>query len=148
MSSTTNTRLTSARTVAIQNHARGGDDLSNLPEHIFAAKDIPLPNPIPEDSALLRTLYISNDPAQAIWIQAHNLDSQGRRDMSALPVGSPMHAFTLSRVLEVGGPDAAAKIHVGDIVEARTHWAGYTVVKKEKLTPIKLVSLRLTTHAD
>ena len=129
--------------MAIRNHARGGDDLSNLPEHIFAAKDIPLPNPIPEDSALLQTLYISNDPAQAIWIQAHNLDSQGRQDMSALLVGSPMHAFTLSRVLEVGGSDAGAKIHMGDIVEARTYWADYTVVKKEKLTLIKLVSFKI-----
>ena len=143
MSSTTNTRPTSARTVVIQNHAKGGDDLSNLPEHIFAVKDVPLPNPIPEDSTLLQTLYISNDPAQAIWIQSHKLDNQDRRDMTALPVGSPMHAFTLSRVLEVGGSDAAAKIHVGGIVEARTYWADYTVIKKEKLTLIKLVSFNV-----
>lgn len=131
------TRPNSARNIIIQKHIQEGDNLSNLPKDVFVAKDIPIPDPLPEDSALLQTLYVSNDPAQAIWIQNHTLDNRDRRDMSALPVGTPMGAFAISRVIEVGGTEKDGKIRVGDIVEARTYWADYTVVQKEKLTPVK-----------
>lgn len=126
-----------ARTVSLQKYVTGADDLANLPGDIFAVTDIPLPNPIPEDSLLLQTLCISNDPAQAIWITKHDLDDQDRKDMSTLSLGTPMGAFVLSRVVGVGGNGTNEGVKVGDIVEARAYWADYTVVKKSKVTNIK-----------
>lgn len=117
----------SARAVVLQNYVRKELDLSSSPSATFAVKDIPLPSPIPEDSLLVQTLYLSNDPIQRLWMQEST--DLGRHDLVAQPLGQPFDSFSISRVVQVGGKEGPFK--VGDIVEARSPWADYAVVKKE-----------------
>lgn len=112
---------TSARTVVVQDYIRSGEDLQNLPSSIFAVKDVPLPEVLAADSVLVRTLYVSNDVAQTARIQKF-FDVSSRKDISAItPVGAPMEAFSVSRVVKVGTEiEAEGVIKVGDLVEGKT----------------------------
>ncbi|KAL5485127.1 QOR1_2 [Sanghuangporus weigelae] len=113
----------SARTVVLQNHVTPEHplDLSFTSSGTFAVKDFPIPNPVPEDSLLVRT-----------------------EDLVTLPPGTPFPAYVaLGRVIQVGGKDDQFK--VGDIVQVwYVYWADYIVAPKAKaklLNPIPGASI-------
>ena len=63
---------TSANAILLQNYVDKDVDFSNSPSATFTLKQIPIPSPLPEDSILVRTLYLSNDPIQRLWIQKNS----------------------------------------------------------------------------
>ena len=129
---------TSARTVVVRDYVRNGD-LSNLPlSSIFEVKDVLFPETLPEDSVLVHTLYISNDFALVGLIQKF-IDVSSRADIrNLIPLGAPMQAFSISRVIKAGAEVAKEGIiKVGDLVEGRTPWASYAVVNKEQVKVVR-----------
>ena len=118
---------TSTRAVVLERYAEVGTDPSSLVTY-FAIKELPVPNPLPEDSLLVKTLYLSNDPAQRLWMQKPGPHSGERSDLAELPLGTPFDTFLLARVVQVGGEGGPIK--VGDVVEARGKWADYCMIKK------------------
>ncbi|KAL9595647.1 MAG: hypothetical protein Q9219_006315 [cf. Caloplaca sp. 3 TL-2023] len=74
------------------------------------------------NQVLLQTLFLSNDPAQRGWIGAH-VDPK-RLYMPPVPVGSPMNARGLARILSSTHPD----FKEGQTVLANTLWSEYTVL--------------------
>ena len=126
---------TSANAILLQNYVDKDVDFSNSPSATFTLKQIPIPSPLPEDSILVQTLYLSNDPIQRVWIQKN---SKMEIHLAALPLGQPMGSYSLSRVVQVGG-SGDEKFKVGDLVEGPTQWADYAVVNKTKVRVIKYV---------
>ncbi|KAL5532700.1 QOR1_1 [Sanghuangporus sanghuang] len=98
----------------------------------LALKELPLPSPLPDDSLLVKTLYFSNDPAQCLWMQNPGDQYSGERQgMLSVQLDVSFDSFSLSEVIRVGGENDLIK--VGGIVEGRTGWADYYVVKKDKV---------------
>ena len=111
------------------------------PDATFALKTnkLPLIHELPGDSVLVQTLYLSNDPAQRLWIQKGS--THDREDMVALPLGKPMKAFTVSKVLAVGTErqEGDEPLEEGDLVLATGGWSDYTVLKKAAVTKVSCV---------
>ncbi|EJD03062.1 NAD-binding protein [Fomitiporia mediterranea MF3/22] len=129
----------STRAVVLQNYvsAEHALDLWPSPAGTFDVKEFPIPNPIPEDSLLVRTLYLSNDPGMGLLLSKSNKND--REDVSTLPLGTPFPTYAaLARVVRVGGGEGRGPHKVGDIVEVfRSHWSEYVIVKKDKARPRK-----------
>ena len=128
----------------VQRHVTGEVILSDSQDGTFALKREPIPKSIPEDSLLVRTLYLGNDPAQRLWLQAANEEAMKYRpEMRATPIGSPMQAYAaICRVVAVGdgqGKGKDADFRVGDLVSTRVNWAEYAVVKKSGATKFECV---------
>ncbi|EJD02777.1 NAD-binding protein [Fomitiporia mediterranea MF3/22] len=139
---------TSARTVVLQNHPLADQDvdLSSSPSGTFTVKEIPLAHPIPEDSLLVQTLYLSNDTGIRHFIEK---SAKYEDDIPTLPLGSPILVFrSIVRVIQVGGGDGVGSFKAGDIVEMwQSQWADYVVVKKDKARPIKQrLGISLSAH--
>ena len=126
-----------ARTIVVQNHIQDSIVLDG-PDTTFAIKTSKLPSydDLSADSILVQTLYLSNDPLQRIWVQKGS--THQRSDMTLLPSGSPMKAFTISKVLAVGSDRGGnTSINAGDLVLATSQWSDYVVLKKSAVTKIK-----------
>ncbi|EJD02775.1 NAD-binding protein [Fomitiporia mediterranea MF3/22] len=124
---------TSTRTVVLQNYIseKHDLDLSSSPSGTFASKVIPIPNPVSEDSLLVQTIYLSNEPGLGFFLQESiNFD---RSDRVPIPLGSPVTwPAATGRIMQVGGNEANGQHKVGDIVQVlRSYWADYVVVKKD-----------------
>ncbi|KAL5523859.1 hypothetical protein ACEPAG_8032 [Sanghuangporus baumii] len=134
----------SARTVVLQNHVTQEHplDLSFTSSGTFAIKDFPIPNPVPEDSLLVQSLYFSNDAGMRLMLYKNV--RYAREDLVTLPPGTPFPTYVaLGRVIQVGGKDDQFK--VGDIVRAwYVCWADYIVAPKARaklLNPIPGASI-------
>lgn len=127
---------TTTRVWVVQNHAEGQIKLSKphgvseTDTFALKAQDLSNADALPENSLLVQTLAISNDPAQRIWIDKVN--KFDRPDMRPLEVGAPFHAFTLSKVIAVGGVQDG-KFKIGDLVTGRSRWAEFVVLEKENV---------------
>ncbi|EJD02362.1 NAD-binding protein, partial [Fomitiporia mediterranea MF3/22] len=97
----------------------------------FSLKTVSLPNPLPDDSLLVKQLYLSNDPGQRLWMQDLGELSASRPEVAAVKLGEPFRTYSLSRVIQVGGDSGPIK--AGDIVESITYWGDYCVVKKDSV---------------
>lgn len=75
-----------------------------------------------DEQVLLKTLYISNDPAQRGWI-TKGVDPE-RLYVPPVPQGGVMRARSVAEVIE----SKASKIKKGDKVLAGTGWAEYAVL--------------------
>ncbi|KAL3469900.1 hypothetical protein BJX99DRAFT_240396 [Aspergillus californicus] len=87
----------------------------------FKLTSTPLPKPT-ASQAVLKTLMLSNDPAQRTWISASA--DPDRMYMPPIQEGSPMGAFALAEVIESGSP---SELPVGSIVLASPGWSEYSV---------------------
>ena len=123
---------TSARTVILQNYASAEHDVNLSPSGTFAIKDIPIPNPLPEDSLLVQMIYLSNDAGLRLFTE-ESIKFE-REDLVTLPLGTPFPTFAaIGRIVQVGGNVENGPHKVGNIVEvAYPYWADYVVVKKDK----------------
>ncbi|EJD02773.1 NAD-binding protein [Fomitiporia mediterranea MF3/22] len=124
---------TVARTVVLQNYVseKHGPDLSASPSGTFAVKEVPIPNSIPEDSLLIQTIYLSNEPGLRLLLQ--DSIKFGRAELAPIPLGSPvMWPAAIGRIVQVGGNETNGQHKVGDIVQIlQSYWADYVVVKKD-----------------
>lgn len=115
------------------------DLLPDSPKATFVLKELPLPSPLPDDSLLLQTLYISNDPAFSLFVQADaGAVNRFRKKIPGAEKGAPMKSVAVLRVLKVGG-DGQGNVKEGDIVQAVSSWSEYTVLKKAEVTVVQYV---------
>lgn len=89
-----------------------GDDAN------FALKTVDLPA-LSANQVMLKTLYLSNDPAQRAW-----LDDNPRLYVAPVPLHGPMRARGIGEVLA----SKSDKVKVGDKVTASMGWTEYAVV--------------------
>lgn len=90
--------------------------------------DKELPDP-KGDEVLVKTLYLSNDPAQRTWIDPHiNPD---RMYVPPLEPGNPMRARGLAEVVE----SKSSKFKAGDTVLASVNWSEYAILPSNDLQP-------------
>ncbi|KAJ6011083.1 hypothetical protein N7451_002495 [Penicillium sp. IBT 35674x] len=92
----------------------GGDN----PTFTLETADIPA---LKEGEVLLKTLYLSNDPAQRSWISP--LAEAERLYLPPVQVGETMKSMGIARVMESRSPDLA----VGTLVTGGPGWTEYSV---------------------
>ncbi|BFZ56552.1 quinone oxidoreductase [Savitreella phatthalungensis] len=94
----------------------------------LVTKDLPAPA---NDQLVVKTLFLSNDPAQKTWIQK---GSDPERAYIKLPnEGDVMPARGLAEVV-AAGPEAK-KYKVGDRVTGTVGWAEYALVSESDVNP-------------
>jgi NADPH-dependent curcumin reductase CurA len=116
-------------------------DLPQLsgPSATFTLENNDLP-PLKDDQVLVRTHYISNDPAQRGWI-TKGVDP-ARLYVPPVPQGGVMRARAVAEVLE----SKAEKYKKGDKVLGGTGWAEYAVLDAQGLQPIQQIEGVSETH--
>ncbi|KAH8424966.1 MDR family NADP-dependent oxidoreductase [Aspergillus melleus] len=112
--------------------------LPNTPESLssetpptFTLTTTTLPSPGPSQ-ALLKTIYLSNDPAQRGWISA--TADPARLYVPPINVGEVMGSTGIAEVV-VSGDESRLK--PGSRVFARTGWSEYTIASIEECTVIE-----------
>lgn len=98
-------------------------DLPELsgPNATFKLETNPLPS-LKEDQVLVKTLYLSNDPAQRGWI-TKGVNPE-RLYVPPVPEGAVMRAGSVAEVVE----SKSSKHKKGDIVQATAGWTEYAVL--------------------
>ena len=117
--------------------ADGRVDFSDSPSATFklVEKDLPSESELSSTALFVQTVYIGNDAGQLLYISTDErvLSSRAAKRMPGLPKDSTMWAFTVSRVLKVGGATGSEgddKFKEGDLVLTMGVWAYYAVVEK------------------
>jgi len=116
--------------------------LANKPtENVILSKDSnatfkletkPLPE-LKDGQLLLKTMYLSNYPAQRGWIDANI--SADRLYVPPVQVGNPMRARGVCKILSTKGKTGSFK--EGDLVVAGSNWSEYVVVNASEAQPVK-----------
>lgn len=90
---------------------------------------------------LVQNLYLANESGQLIRISsdksglAEKMAKRAGKKMPDFPIGAPMWAFSVSRVLKVGGATGSegdGKFKEGDLVFSMSGWVLYAVVQKSQ----------------
>ena len=84
-------------------------------------KDLP---ELTQNQILVRTLYLSNDPAQRGWISPPSQIDPARLYVPPVQPGEPMRARGLGEVLSSSHPDFKA----GAIVQGNMNWREYAIL--------------------
>ncbi|KAI5370488.1 Putative GroES-like superfamily, alcohol dehydrogenase-like, NAD(P)-binding domain superfamily [Septoria linicola] len=99
------------------------------PEQTFKlVEGVELPE-LQDGDLLVKTTYLSNDPAQRGWIDPDIPEE--RLYVPPVKLGSPMQARGLAEVIE----SKSQKFQKGDVVIASTGWSEYAVVKEAQTQP-------------
>ncbi|KAJ3715054.1 hypothetical protein C8R42DRAFT_228117 [Lentinula raphanica] len=98
-------------------------------ESTFEIKQVALPD-LKDNQLLLQTVFISNDPAQRLWLQ-QNRNSE-RAYMPHIPLGELMRASSVARVLKSTSPS----FKEGTMVQFFGGWAEQLVVDAEDADPL------------
>ncbi|KAK0510255.1 hypothetical protein JMJ35_007649 [Cladonia borealis] len=111
------------------------------PEPTFTLKTNPLP-PLEDGKVLVKTLYLSNDPAQRGWI-TKGVDP-ARLYVPPVPQGGVMRARAVAEVIESKNP----KFKKGDKVLANAGWAEYALNDPQnlQLQPVQQLEGVSVTH--
>ncbi|KAK5048595.1 hypothetical protein LTR84_005686 [Exophiala bonariae] len=94
----------------------------------FAMETTSLPQ-LTEGQVLVKTLYLSNDPAQRGWIDEHK--NPDRFYITPLAVLAPMQSNGLGEVIE----STAESLPVGTMVQAYLGWREYVVLDAKDCIP-------------
>ena len=99
-------------------------------DQTFKLTETDLPE-VKDDQLLVKTLYLSNDPAQRGWISPAIKPER----LYTVPVkeGTPMHARGLAEVIE----SKSSSYSKGDTVIASVGWSEYRVVDAKQAQPAK-----------
>ena len=116
-------------------------DLPQLsgPNHTFTLKTASLPE-LKDDQVLLKSLYISNDPAQRGWI-TKGVDPD-RLYVPPVPQNSVMRARSVAEVIA----SKSSKYNKGDKLLATTGWAEYSVQDAKGCQPCEDIPGLSVTH--
>lgn len=98
------------------------------PKPTFKLVTSPLPA-LKEKQVLVRTIYLSNDPAQRGWISP--IAEPGRFYVPPVPKDTPMRASALCEVLA----SRDARVKVASRVVANAGWSEYSVLNARECTP-------------
>lgn len=84
-----------------------------------------------DNQVLVKTTYLSNDPAQRGWISKEI--SPDRLYTVPVKEGTPMHARGLAEVIE----STSSSFKKGDVVIASVGWSAYRVLNAKECQPAK-----------
>lgn len=90
----------------------------DLTPHTFRVEKVPFDLKPGENEVLVKTLYLSLDPTQRMWL------NPGRNYMEPVKVGDVMRGTGLGVVVEAG---PGSRLKVGDIVDGMLGWRDYGV---------------------
>ncbi|KAK6464559.1 quinone oxidoreductase [Scheffersomyces coipomensis] len=96
------------------------------PTSTFEIKHIELPD-LEDGQVLIKTLYISNDPAQRPWMQK-GLDPK-RSYVKPTVDGETVRSVTIVEILE----SKSGKFKVGDLAIGRLFWADYAIANENEI---------------
>jgi NADPH-dependent curcumin reductase CurA len=94
----------------------------------FQTRDLPA---LLEGQLLLKTLFLSNDPAQRGWIDAHV--PEGRLYVTPVAIGEPMRARGVCEVVD----SKDDKYQKGKLVVASSNWSEYVVRNAAEVQPVR-----------
>jgi NADPH-dependent curcumin reductase CurA len=94
----------------------------------FRWNEVPVPQPS-DGQVLIRTLWLSVDPAQRIWMARDSYKP-------AVPLGDVMQSFAVGQVLKSRHPD----FKPGDLVRGDFSWQDYVVIDGKGLGGVQKVS--------
>ena len=113
--------------------------LKSRPVGLPTPEDVPmLESPVPEagpGQIVIRNLYMSLDPAIRGWM------SDEPNYIEPIPVGTPVWAGTIGRVVQSNSPD----FEVGDIATGLNTWEDYSVCDAEVATKVDPMGMPLAT---
>lgn len=95
----------------------------------FKLENVTLPE-VGADQVLVKTLYLSNDPAQRGWIQK-GVDPE-RLYVPPVKKGEVMRSYGIGEVVESN----ADSLKKGTLVTGSTGWADYAVVKASEVRAV------------
>ncbi|KAK9251980.1 hypothetical protein V1507DRAFT_481986 [Lipomyces tetrasporus] len=114
------------------------DQESHRSSDILVTKPIP---PVGEDQVLLKTMYLSNDPAQRLLIDANI--NPARHYSVLVKVGEVITSYaSISAVVE----SKSKNLPVGTVVSAMGGWLEYSVMPAEACLPLKPIGDLPLTH--
>ncbi|KAJ3547915.1 hypothetical protein NM208_g1265 [Fusarium decemcellulare] len=97
------------------------------PNPTFKLVTVPL-SPLEEGEVLIKTLYISNDAAQRVWIVAP--ESRPRAYVPPVEIGDVMRARSLGKVIDT----RSSRLPSGSLVLVPGGWSEYVVALDDKCT--------------
>lgn len=106
-----------------------------LSESNFRWVESPVP-PVPEGRFLVRNLWLSVDPTQALLLR------QGDPPGSAVPIGEPPWSLAVSEVVESRHPDFSP----GEVVHGQMAWEDYTITDGTGFNPTFRVAENVPLH--
>jgi NADPH-dependent curcumin reductase CurA len=95
----------------------------------FKLENVTLPE-LGADQILVKTLYLSNDPAQRGWIQK-GMDPE-RLYVPPVQEGETMRSYGIGEVVE----SKADSLKKGTLVTGTLNWTDYTVVQAKEVRPV------------
>ncbi|WP_437816275.1 NADP-dependent oxidoreductase [Sorangium sp. So ce1078] len=97
-----------------------------LKDSDFTFSEEPIPEPKADGELLVRTLYLSVDPTQRIWLDRDSY-------VPAIPIGDVVRAGGVGKVVRSNSPDFAP----GDLVQGLLGWQDYALLRagKRELLP-------------
>ncbi|KAL0259467.1 quinone oxidoreductase [Diplodia seriata] len=117
-----------------------GEPVLDGPDATFSLKTVDLP-PVKDGQVLLRTKYVSNDPAQRGWISPHR--SPDRLYVPPVQAGETMRAGAIAEVVESKSPSLAK----GALVQTyQAGWSEYVVQDAAGLQPLQSIPGVSPTH--
>lgn len=123
MSLPTNSRQWILREKPYSNPVLDGDKAT------FVQKTVSIPA-LEDGQVLLKTLYLSNDPAQRTWISP--LAQPERLYLPPVQVGDIMRAGGIAQVVD----SRDSNLKKGDLVSALLNWTDYSIHKGSSVTAI------------
>ena len=97
-------------------------------------KNVDLPTLKPTQ-VLVKTLYLSNDPAQRGWVSTKAAADPSRFYAPPVQIGNPMTARGIAEVVEAG--DQAGPFSKGSLVLANVGWVEHAVVEAKDAIPVQ-----------
>ncbi|KAK0660577.1 Prostaglandin reductase 1 [Lasiodiplodia hormozganensis] len=117
-----------------------GEPVLDGPDATFSMKTADLP-PVQDGQVLLRTKFLSNDPAQRGWISP--IESPDRLYVPPVQPGETMRAGAIAEVIE----SKAASLPKGTLVQTyQAGWAEYLVQDAAALQPLQNIPGVSPTH--
>ncbi|KYF66175.1 NADP-dependent oxidoreductase [Sorangium cellulosum] len=101
-----------------------------LKDSDFTFGEEPVPEPKADGEILVRTLYLSVDPTQRIWLDRDSY-------MPAIPIGDVVRAFGVGKVVRSNSPEFAP----GDLVQGLLGWQDYAVLASGKAALVPAMKL-------
>ncbi|MCJ1465449.1 hypothetical protein MMC07_004067 [Pseudocyphellaria aurata] len=130
---------TSTRQWILQNKPTAAPLLSPGPDSTFKFITTQLP-PLADNEVLIKTLYLSNDPAMRGWISKYA--NPNRSYMPPVAEGACMRAQGIGQVVD----SRASSLPKGTLVTGWTGWADHAILDAKTCTPIKEVPGLAATH--